>query len=1772
MKKLLHTLILLLVFVHIAYGQADLQLVGESLLVSPSSQHVGLPINISMNIQNFGNSISGLSKAKIYISPTIYEFVGREIGEISLESIDPDKKSDVIQFSRPIPYGLTDGNYYVIVKIYVDGALQTFNDNNVSLMQIEIKQDAWAAQNIPYPIIFIHGIKADNSLWDTLIESLKNIYGWSCGGNMNFCLNYDDNLNTSDQRTDYKDFYKEGDLQPDDYYTINFDVDKDGSLLNDNNLRSSIIKSNESAIVKQGLAIQDAIKHVLAVTHKDKVILVGHSMGGLAAREYLQDKRKWQSDQKHHVAKLSTIGTPHGGSNATDFGISFGLILADPSSEAIRDLRTSYTYSYYFPFPALNSDSPGTYLFGGVEDLSYMTDQMGMKFNVPYRIPFYNADVNCDGNVSGQGISGLNKKPYQTDLAYACIIGTGDPKGGGGGVLEESQNGDGVVTETSANINNFLPVNAETFTIPTSGVAWNSAWHSELPNQVSAIMRVIDEPGYFRNAYDVSLGQIYNGTISLQGDNGIARDDDDYKINIPSNGNLNIEMSNIPTPVFTIRVYNSSYTSVYSINSNGKSYINTHTTLPAGNYYIVLSGIPTTDSWKYPYAFKLTYSPVEESYCNITTTLTSPTGTFDDGSGSSDYNNNSDCKWKIQPSGATSITLNFSEFDVNSSADTLYVYDGESTESLLLVKLTGNELPGSITSTGGVMFVRFSTDAYVTSSGWKASYTSVTVPTYCNGTTILTKPTGTFSDGSESNNYGNNTHCSWLINPPGAYSITLNLQNFATEPDNDVVSVYDGRDNSGNLLGSFSGISIPEYITSSSGSMFIEFVTNSTVAASGWSASYSSYVPTAINGIVAYEYWFDDDYKTSFLQTIIPQKTNYLDQNIPTNDLTSGLHTYHIRYKNDTGKWSSIVSDFFQKVPVSANGSRKINSYEYWFDTDYSSKVLTSIAPGQTISVNGGFNVDPLSYGLHTYHVRYKDDAGQWSSVVTEFFTKIKIAPEGSRKIIAHEYWFDEDYGSKVSAAVSGQTISINSGFDVTALSTGLHIYHSRFKDDAGQWSSVVSEFFNKVPNAAAGSRNIVASEYWFDDGYATKITTPITPGQTISVNGGFEVGSLSKGLHTYHVRYKDDAGQWSSVASEFFTKMPVAPSGSHQIITHEYWFDEDYGSKVSASVSGQTISINSGFDVTAFATGLHIYHTRIKDDAGQWSSVVSEFFNKVPNAAAGSRNIVASEYWFDDGYASKITTPITPGQSISVNGGLDVASLSVGLHTYHVRYKDDAGQWSSVVSEFIHKSLTDSSPRKITTYRYWFDSDKANMITVDLPAPVNPYQVIQNIYTCTLTLGSHSIHFQFRDSNHSWSSVFTDAITKSAATVPVITPSGSTTFCAGTPFTLTCNEAGSYLWSNGATTQSIPVTESGSYNVTINQESGCGLTSNNTVVHVNTTPLPPAIGSITQSTCIVATGSIGLGGLPDSWTLTSSPGNAVLSGTGSTTTANLTTGTYTFTATNTNGCTSAASDIAVINPQPPPSVNKQLIVHVFLEGAFNAVTGLMHTTLLDNLLLPKSQPYNVAPLNYNGTEHVTNIPADVVDWVLVELRQAASAAEALPGTVLPGWPRACFLKSDGSVVDLDGTTIPTIGNPSIAGNLYVIIRHRNHIAIISALGMTANCDDYTYNFTDAMSKAHGNSAGFRQIIPGTFGMVSGDSDGDSSVSVLDFSQWATDFGKTLIYSQLDIDMDGEVSVLDFSKWATNFGMENIAPLKDLNLQGIEGGSPLRYRSQVPGN
>ncbi len=110
-------------------------------------------------------------------------------------------------------------------------------------------------------------------------------------------------------------------------------------------------------------------------------------------------------------------------------------------------------------------------------------------------------------------------------------------------------------------------------------------------------------------------------------------------------------------------------------------------------------------------------------YCTGNTTLTALSDTISDGSGPWNYHDNSLCQWLIMPSGATTVTLFFNEFETEAYYDLLKIYDLESQQ--LLAEYSGSYAPGlpdPVTSPSGKLFLAFITNYYGTAAGWEAYY------------------------------------------------------------------------------------------------------------------------------------------------------------------------------------------------------------------------------------------------------------------------------------------------------------------------------------------------------------------------------------------------------------------------------------------------------------------------------------------------------------------------------------------------------------------------------------------------------------------------------------------------------------------------------------------------------------------------------------------------------------------------------------------------------------------------------------------------------------------------------------------------------------------------------------------------------------------------------------------------------------------------------------------------------------------------------------------
>jgi hypothetical protein len=226
-------------------------------------------------------------------------------------------------------------------------------------------------------------------------------------------------------------------------------------------------------------------------------------------------------------------------------------------------------------------------------------------------------------------------------------------------------------------------------------------------------------------------------------------------------------------------------------------------------------------------------------------------------------------------------------------------------------------------------------------------------------------------------------------------------------------------------------------------------------------------------------------------------------------------------------------------------------------------------------------------------------------------------------------------------------------------------------------------------------------------------------------------------------------------------------------------------------------------------------------------------------------------------------------------------------------------------------------------------------------------------------------------------------------------------------------------------------------------------------------------------------------------------------------------------------------------------TISKHFIsTKVMLEAAFNPTTDLMNTDLRTQDLLPIRQPFNQTPWNYEGLEmfeNATAMPIDAVDWVLVELRDAANPSVAVE-------QRAAILLENGEIVGTnsdDGVAFYTLDE---ANDYYIVVRSRNHIDVASATAISLP-QQATYDFSANMSNALG-TAQQKQVAANTFALVAADFDGNGVITVSDFNQYLIETGEINTYNAADVDMNGSTTIGDFNFYLPNASFIGAAEIR----------------------
>ncbi|MBL7923387.1 MAG: choice-of-anchor L domain-containing protein [Bacteroidia bacterium] len=282
------------------------------------------------------------------------------------------------------------------------------------------------------------------------------------------------------------------------------------------------------------------------------------------------------------------------------------------------------------------------------------------------------------------------------------------------------------------------------------------------------------------------------------------------------------------------------------------------------------------------------------------------------------------------------------------------------------------------------------------------------------------------------------------------------------------------------------------------------------------------------------------------------------------------------------------------------------------------------------------------------------------------------------------------------------------------------------------------------------------------------------------------------------------------------------------------------------------------------------------------------------------------------------------------------------------------------------------------------------------------------------------------------------------------INPSGPTTFCQGGSVTLTASSSG-VLWSNGSTTQSITVNTAGTYTVT---PTAPGFCPSPTSVSVSVNP-NPAVSINGQASICQGSNTILSTSAPFSQYLWSGGQNTATISAG-------TSGTYTVTVTDANGCTATNNFSLNVLANPVPVISGDFDFCLGTNSVLSAGNGYSSyawstgsSTSTTNVSLPGT--YHVTVTDANGCSGsasqlivVFNPPLPFISGVTAICQGANANLIANPSGMTYLWSNGAVSSSIQPSVSGSYTVTVTDGNGCTGTVTQAVNVNSNPLPVIS--------------------------------------------------------------------------------------------------------------------------
>lgn len=219
-----------------------------------------------------------------------------------------------------------------------------------------------------------------------------------------------------------------------------------------------------------------------------------------------------------------------------------------------------------------------------------------------------------------------------------------------------------------------------------------------------------------------------------------------------------------------------------------------------------------------------------------------------------------------------------------------------------------------------------------------------------------------------------------------------------------------------------------------------------------------------------------------------------------------------------------------------------------------------------------------------------------------------------------------------------------------------------------------------------------------------------------------------------------------------------------------------------------------------------------------------------------------------------------------------------------------------------------------------------------------------------------------------------------------------------------------------------------------------------------------------------------------------------------------------------------------------PGDCGANVSIRAALQGTLPSGT-LMGDSLRVHGLLPLAEPYSALGYSYTGlnpgastAQALLNVAGNnaIVDWVIVELRNSANAAQVM-------FSRPALLQRDGDVIDLDGDNY--VNFPNASGSYYVAIRHRNHLGVMTSTTRSLTQTPVVVDLRSASTSCYGTAP--RAQVGSVYCLWCGDGNGNG----------------TLAYTGANNDRDPILIAIGGS--TPNNAVSNVYDRRDTNLDGV---------------